>query len=133
MKCSLCGYEFSAEGGGASGGNEKDAQASCKSCPLMKGCGLIRCPNCGFETPPEPGWLKHPVSLNNLGIGQKGKVARIHTKERNKLQKLMAMGVLPGIAISLIQKFPSYVFQIGHSQFAVDKELAECIFVRKAE
>ena len=29
----------------------------------------------------------------------------------------------------MIQKFPSYVFQVGQSQFAVDKELAECIYV----
>jgi len=69
-------------------------------------------------------------SLNNLEINQKGKVAYIHTKEHKKLQKLMAMGILPGITVGLIQKFPSYVFQIGQSQFAVDKELAECIFVR---
>jgi len=65
-----------------------------------------------------------------LEVNQKGKVAYIHTKEHKKLQKLMAMGILPGIMVGLIQKFPSYVFQIGQSQFAVDKELAECIFVR---
>lgn len=50
MKCTVCGFEF----------NEKNAQESCKSCPMMKGCKLIRCPNCGFETPPEPKWLKCP-------------------------------------------------------------------------
>lgn len=71
-------------------------------------------------------------ALNNLGVNHKGKVAYIHTKDHKKLQKLMSMGVLPGITIGLIQKFPSYVFQVGQSQFAVDKELAECIFVRIA-
>lgn len=69
-------------------------------------------------------------TLSNLGKNQKGKVAYIHTKDQKKLQKLMSMGILPGITVGLIQKFPSYVFQIGQSQFAVDKELAECIFVR---
>jgi len=69
-------------------------------------------------------------SLNNLGVHQKGRVAYIHTKDPKKLQKLMSLGVLPGVSIVLIQKFPSYVFQVGQSQFAVDKELAECIFVR---
>jgi DtxR family Mn-dependent transcriptional regulator len=67
-------------------------------------------------------------SLVNLRINQKAKVAHVHTGDHKKLQKLMAMGVLPGMSISLIQKFPSYVFQIGQSQFAVDKALAECIF-----
>lgn len=48
MKCTLCGYEFDIE----------KAESACKNCPMMKGCKLIKCPNCGFETPPEPGWLK---------------------------------------------------------------------------
>ncbi|MBI3991502.1 MAG: metal-dependent transcriptional regulator [Candidatus Omnitrophica bacterium] len=69
-------------------------------------------------------------SLNNMEASQKGKVVYIHTRDHKKLQKLMAMSILPGMTVSLIQKFPSYVFQIGQSQFAVDKELAECIFVR---
>ncbi len=69
-------------------------------------------------------------SLADLRVSQKAKVAYIHTKDHKKLQKLMAMGVLPGMPIALIQEFPSYVFQIGQSQFAVDKALAECIFVR---
>ncbi len=68
--------------------------------------------------------------LNRLEVNQKGKVVYIHTEDNKKLQKLMAMGVLPGMIINLIQKFPSYVFQIGQSQFAIDRELAECIFVR---
>lgn len=69
-------------------------------------------------------------SLAELKVSQKGKVAYIHTKDHRKLQKLMAMNILPGMEIALIQNFPSYVFQIGQSQFAIDKELAENIFVR---
>lgn len=69
-------------------------------------------------------------SLMNLKVNKKGKVAYIHTKEPNKLQKLMAMGVLPGTSITLIQNFPSYVFQLGQSQFAIDKDLASAIYVR---
>lgn len=69
-------------------------------------------------------------SLNNLQANQRGKIAYLYTKDNKKLQKLMAMGVLPGIAVTLIQKFPSYVFQAGQSQFAVDEELASAIYVR---
>jgi DtxR family Mn-dependent transcriptional regulator len=39
------------------------------------------------------------------------------------------MGALPKTEITLLQKFPSYVFKIARSQFAVDKELASCIYV----
>lgn len=69
-------------------------------------------------------------ALSELDVNQKGRVAYIYTKDNPTLQKIMAMGVLPGTAINLIQKYPSYVFQVGQSQFAVDKEIASVIFVR---
>lgn len=70
------------------------------------------------------------LALSEMESGQKGRIAYINTKEREKLNKLLAMGTLPGISISLIQKFPSYVFQVGQTQFAVDEEIAKQIFVR---
>lgn len=68
--------------------------------------------------------------LSKLNQGQKGKVAYVHAPEINQLQKLMAMGVLPGAPIELVQSFPSYVFRIGQAQFAVDGAIAEAIYVR---
>jgi len=70
------------------------------------------------------------VPLTNLMRNKDAKIESIDIQDREKLKKLMSMGVMPGIKIRLIQKFPSYVFQVGHSQFATDKELAECILVR---
>lgn len=69
------------------------------------------------------------IKFTTLKVHQRATVAAIETHDHKKLEKLMAMGVFPGMTILLIQKFPSYVFQIGQSQFTVDKELAECIFV----
>lgn len=71
--------------------------------------------------------------LSQLAHGKKGKVAYIYATESSKLQKLLTMGILPGAPISLIQSFPSYVFQVGQTQFAVDKEIAENIYVRLIE
>ena len=68
--------------------------------------------------------------LSEMSIGQEGKIAYIYAPETAKLQKLMSMGILPGAPIKLIQHFPSYVFQIRHTQFAVDRELADAIYVR---
>ncbi len=48
MKCPLCGLEFSKENG----------NAACTSCPLSKGCRMIRCPNCGYELAPETGLVR---------------------------------------------------------------------------
>lgn len=70
------------------------------------------------------------IALDNLHSKDRGKVAYINAGDNVKLKKLMAMGVLPGTPIEIIQSYPSYVFQIGQSQFAVDKELARCIIVR---
>lgn len=69
------------------------------------------------------------MPLSELRKGQRGKIAYIHTNERAMLRKIMAMGALPGLSISLVQRFPSYVFQIGESQFAIDKNMAEQIQV----
>ena len=48
MKCSFCGYEFSKE----------DGKKACEGC-VIKGCSMIRCPNCNYENTLEPKSLKH--------------------------------------------------------------------------
>jgi len=68
--------------------------------------------------------------LSAMSSGQEGKVAYVHAPETGQLQKLMAMGLLPGAAIQLIQSFPSYVFRVNKTQFAVDKSIADAIYVR---
>ena len=69
------------------------------------------------------------MPLSELRKGQRGQIAYIHTNDRKMLKKIMAMGALPGLSITLAQRFPSYVFQIGQSQFAVDKNVADQIQV----
>ena len=69
------------------------------------------------------------MPLSELRKGQRGKIAYIHTNDRTMLRKIMAIGALPGLSITLVQKFPSYVFQIGESQFAIDKNVADQIQV----
>lgn len=68
--------------------------------------------------------------LKDLDIKDRGTIAYLATNDSRRLNKLMAMGALPGISITMVQKFPSYVFQIGQSQFAIDQEMAEGIYVR---
>ncbi len=45
FKCSMCGYRF----------DEHEMMSSgCTSCGVSPfGCGLVRCPACGYEWPPE--------------------------------------------------------------------------------
>lgn len=69
------------------------------------------------------------VPLSQMTPDQEGRIAYIHSKGRNRLQKLMAMGITPGMSIRIIQRFPAHVFQIERSQIAVDEEIAKEIFV----
>ncbi len=41
MKCSLCGLEF----------DERLAQSACSGCKSKADCSLVKCPNCGYESP----------------------------------------------------------------------------------
>ncbi len=71
------------------------------------------------------------VALTEMRPGEKGEIAYLAASEPKKMQKLMSMGVLPGNNLLLTRRFPSYIFKVGNSEFAVDEELAMEIFVRK--
>lgn len=68
--------------------------------------------------------------LSALKLNQKGKIAYFEIQDNEKLQKLMSMGILPGMPITLVQSYPSYVFDLDQTRYAVDKEMADYIFVR---
>ena len=70
--------------------------------------------------------------LGQLGIGETGTIAYLATEQEGDLQKFLAMGVHPGDPITLVRKTPSVVFRCGHSQFAVDRDLASQVYVRRA-
>ncbi|KJR98298.1 MAG: DtxR family iron dependent repressor [Desulfobulbaceae bacterium BRH_c16a] len=74
---------------------------------------------------------RYVVPLTNLKQGEKGVIAYIKAGDSKKLQKIMAMGVLPGNAIVLDDNFPSFVFSVGYSQYAVDADMAESIIVKR--
>lgn len=68
--------------------------------------------------------------LSMLEPGQKGSIAYVYGEDSQRLQKLISMGMLPGRPIKLSQKFPSYVFQIDHTQIAIDNDIAQQIYIR---
>ena len=70
------------------------------------------------------------MPLSQLDVNKKARVAYLQTRDPGDLRKLITIGALPNTEIILIQKFPSYAFQIGKTQFAIDKELASSIYVR---
>jgi len=130
-KCSFCGHEFSDE-----------AAQSCASCFLRRLCGKLKCPNCGYEVfIRRPGIISRlrrrkdntvtaeQRSLADLHVGDRGQISGFSTYEPKKIRKLMSLGIYPGLLIRLLQVFPAYVFQVGFTQFAVDREIAREIQV----
>ena len=107
----------------------------------IKVCTMLNHPaTCPHGKPIPPGECCHQaraqgdlgvVPLTEFKSGQEGEIAYIQTEDSKKMQKLMAMGVLPGNRIILVQAFPSYIFRVGYSEFAIDSALAREIFVRK--
>ena len=95
------------------------------TCPHGKPIPKGRCCKGIKKTP-----RKLIMPLTELRKNINVKVSYLQTRNRSALQKMIAMGILPDTKISLIQKFPSYVLQIGKSQFAIDKELAGNVYVR---
>ncbi len=67
--------------------------------------------------------------LTELRTGANGKIAYIQFDGRETLRKLLSRGVNPGKSIKVLQTFPSYVFQVGETQIAVDEHVAKGIFV----
>ena len=71
--------------------------------------------------------------LSDLNPGDHGAIAYVHTEDAERLQKLVAMGILPGMTVRLVRNFPSFIFNVGNTQYAVDHELASEIYVRLTE
>lgn len=69
------------------------------------------------------------VTLHDMATGDSGKISYINTHDSEILKKLISMGILPGNKIKLLHRFPSFVFEMDNSSFAVDQDLAENIHV----
>ena len=68
--------------------------------------------------------------LSEMVRGRSGVIAYLANPETSELQKLMSMGVIPGTPLKLLQSFPSYLMELGQTQFAVDRKIADAIYVR---
>lgn len=46
------------------------------------------------------------------------------------LARLTAQGLAPGVSIHVVQRTPTHVIEAGHTTIAVERRVAETIFVR---
>ena len=70
------------------------------------------------------------IGLNELKVREQGRIVHLDA-EPKEAAKLIALGILPGLQVTILQRIPSYVFAIGHTQFAVDLKMAKQIRVER--
>lgn len=145
MVCPGCGHEFS----------EEQGYAACGGCLARKSCGLVRCPNCSYESTREPNVLQRtrdwfaswrmqktgpngkPVparcptnpSLADLRVGESAAITRF--LDPNQMRKFLALGILPGERVTIVKQHPAIVLRVGYAEFAFDRALASTVQVHR--
>ena len=70
-------------------------------------------------------------SLDQLRSGESGRILYVETTDHARLDKLTTFGMLPGTVVRLHQRQPSFVVILGETQLAIDREIAQHIYVVK--
>ncbi|RJQ05840.1 MAG: ferrous iron transport protein A [Bacillota bacterium] len=68
-------------------------------------------------------------SLARMKPGEKGEVISLEAPDHAGYRRLFALGLVPGATVTLLQRFPTYVFTAGRTTIAVDAGMAEGIWV----
>jgi DtxR family Mn-dependent transcriptional regulator len=77
--------------------------------------------------------LEHSVktavrSLDAMNVGNEMKISYIRTNDNTMINKLVTFGISPGTKLTIRQKSPTFVIQIGHAQIALERNIASTIY-----
>jgi DtxR family Mn-dependent transcriptional regulator len=73
------------------------------------------------------------TGLPSFDLGATGRIVFIAPKFHDRMDRLAALGVIPGSEIRLHQRSPSYVIEVGETTIALDPEIAREIYVKRVE
>jgi DtxR family Mn-dependent transcriptional regulator len=73
------------------------------------------------------------TGLQNFDLGATGRIVFIAPKFHDRMDRLAALGVIPGSELRLHQRSPSYVIEVGETTIALDPEIAREIYVKRVE
>jgi ferrous iron transport protein A len=71
------------------------------------------------------------MSLVDLKSNESARIIKIGTNDMTKLRKMMAFGIMPGVEVTMIQKYPALVIQIGYTQVALDEAIASEVLIHR--
>jgi DtxR family Mn-dependent transcriptional regulator/ferrous iron transport protein A len=75
--------------------------------------------------------MSDKLSITALKPGDKVKVFALNAINKQYFRKLAVFGMLPGTEVEVLQVKPVYVLRIGHTDLAIDREIAQSItFIR---
>lgn len=67
------------------------------------------------------------VRLTDMRPGAEGAVSCLVEPWTSEAAKLASLGILPGVRVRLLQRFPAYVLRVGRAELALDSTLASRI------
>lgn len=71
------------------------------------------------------------MPLNELNPGEKGRITFISSHDKRRLQRLSSLGIVPDGDVTLNQKLPTVVIQVGETEIALDKDIVSEIYVKR--
>lgn len=77
-----------------------------------------------------PGSTAAGASIKILKVGAQGVIMGFNHSNDTVVQKLRNMGLLPGTAITVEQRFPRFVVAAGFQRFALDDSMIRAIYIR---
>ena len=66
-------------------------------------------------------------------MGARGTIADLAHRDVPRMDRLLALGVTPGAKVTMLQTFPGVVFLCDQTELAVERAVAEAIFVRPVQ
>jgi Fe2+ transport system protein FeoA len=70
--------------------------------------------------------------LSSLAAGERGVVVEVRGLT-SRAERLLALGVTPGASVTMLQTFPGVVFLCDYTELAVERRVADAVFVRRTE
>jgi Fe2+ transport system protein FeoA len=71
--------------------------------------------------------------LSSLAVDERAVVADVHAHEAERAERLLALGVTSGAAVTMLQTLPGVVFLCDQTELAVERSVADAILVRREE
>lgn len=70
-------------------------------------------------------------SVRQMELKRPARITFITPGFHKRFQRLTSLGVTPGTQLTLKQRYPSYVIQVGETEIAIDGEIADEIYVKR--